>query len=137
LTVLLWKGSSEIRLQWTQKGRRFPRAQGNKMVIGPRRESRFRQLEPIKNNRGQEEKFEMKFEKSNTEWAWGGWDLPEEPGLGSPFEDLSLKDWWTKVWIWAKTPTVWRRKERVLNRFDLETLSIYGQFRNKITFFIP
>jgi hypothetical protein len=54
--VLPWKGSSEIRLQWTQKGRRFPRARGNKMVIGPRRGSRFRPLEPIKNNKGQEEK---------------------------------------------------------------------------------
>jgi hypothetical protein len=40
---------------------------GNKMLIDPRRESRFRQLEPIKNKRGQEEKFEMGFEKSNTE----------------------------------------------------------------------
>jgi hypothetical protein len=62
------------------------------MVIGPRRESRFRRLEPIKKKRGQKEKFEMKFEKSNTEWALGGLDLPEEPGLGSPFEDLSLKN---------------------------------------------
>jgi hypothetical protein len=77
----------------------------------------------------------MEFEKSNTEWALGGWDLPEEPGLGPPFEDLSSKDWWTRVWIWAKTPTVCRRKERVLNGFGLETLSIYGQFRNKITFY--
>jgi hypothetical protein len=34
----------------------------------------------------------MEFEKSNTEWALGGWDLPEEPGLGPPFEDLSSKD---------------------------------------------
>jgi hypothetical protein len=42
------------------------------MVIGPRRESRFRQLEPIKNKKGQEEKSEMKFEKSNTKWALGG-----------------------------------------------------------------
>jgi hypothetical protein len=58
-----WKGSSEIRLQWTQKGRRFPRALENKIVIGPRRESRFRRLEPIKNEKGQEEKSEMKFEK--------------------------------------------------------------------------
>jgi hypothetical protein len=33
------------------------------MVIGPRRESRFRRLEPIKNKKGQEEKSEMKFEK--------------------------------------------------------------------------
>jgi hypothetical protein len=32
-------------------------------VIDPRQESRFRRLEPIKNRRGQEEKFEMKFEK--------------------------------------------------------------------------
>jgi hypothetical protein len=104
------------------------------MVIGPRRESRFRRLEPVKNKKGQKEKSEMKFGKSNTEWAWGGWDLPEEPGLSSPFEDLSLKYWWTRVWIWAKTPTVWRRKERVLNGFGLEMLSIYGQFRNKITF---
>jgi hypothetical protein len=62
-TKLLWKGSSEIWLQWTQKGRRFPRAQGNKMVIGHRWESRFRRLEPIKNKKGQEEKSEMKFEK--------------------------------------------------------------------------
>jgi hypothetical protein len=31
--------------------------------------------------------------ESNTEWALGGLDLPEEPSLGSPFEDLSLKDW--------------------------------------------
>jgi hypothetical protein len=30
---------------------------------------------------------------------------------------------------------VCRRKERVLNGFGLETLSIYGQFRNKITFY--
>jgi hypothetical protein len=28
-----------------------------------------------------------------------------------------------------------RRKERVLNGFGLRTLSIYGQFRNKITFY--
>jgi hypothetical protein len=94
------------------------------MVTGPRRESRFRRLEPIKNKRGQEKNFKMKFEKSNTEWAWGGWDLPEELSLGFPFEDWSLKDWWTRVWIWAKNPTVWRRKERVLNGFGLETLSI-------------
>jgi hypothetical protein len=133
--VLPWKESSEIRLQWTQKGQRFPRARGNRMMIGPRRESKFRRLGPIKNKRGLKEKFEMKFEKNNTEWALGGWDFPEEPGLGSPFEDLSLKDWWTRVWICAKTPTVWRRKERVLNGFGLETLSIYGQFRNKITFY--
>jgi hypothetical protein len=26
----------------------------------------------VKNKRGKEEKFEMKFEKSNTEWALGG-----------------------------------------------------------------
>jgi hypothetical protein len=45
------------------------------------------------------------------------------------------KSWWTRVWIWAKAPTIWRRKERVLNRFSLGTLSIYGQFRNKITFY--
>jgi hypothetical protein len=30
---------------------------------------------------------------------------------------------------------VCRRKERVLNGFSLEMLSIYGQFRNKITFY--
>jgi hypothetical protein len=30
---------------------------------------------------------------------------------------------------------VWRIKERVLNGFGLETLSIYGQFRNQITFY--
>jgi hypothetical protein len=35
----------------------------------------------------------------------------------------------------VKIPTVWRRKERVLNRFSSETLRIYGQFRNKITFY--
>jgi hypothetical protein len=29
----------------------------------------------------------------------------------------------------------WRRKERVLNGFSSETLSIYSQFRNKITFY--
>jgi hypothetical protein len=29
----------------------------------------------------------MEFEEGNTEWALGGWDLPEEPGLGPPFED--------------------------------------------------
>jgi hypothetical protein len=28
----------------------------------------------------------------------------------------------------------WRRKERVLNGFSSEMLSIYSQFRNKITF---
>jgi hypothetical protein len=39
------------------------------MMIGPRRESRFQWLEPIKNKKGQEEKSEMKFGKSNTEWA--------------------------------------------------------------------
>jgi hypothetical protein len=32
-------------------------------VIGPRWESRFWQLETIKNKKGQEEKSEMKFEK--------------------------------------------------------------------------
>jgi hypothetical protein len=62
-TKLPWNGFSGIRLQWTQKGQRFPRARGNKMVIGPRRESKFRWQEPTKNKRGQEEKSEMKFEK--------------------------------------------------------------------------
>jgi hypothetical protein len=65
-TKLLWKGFSEIRLQRTQKDRRFPRARGNRMVISPRRESKFRRLEPIKNKR-QKEKAKMEFEKSNTE----------------------------------------------------------------------
>jgi hypothetical protein len=41
------------------------------MVIGPQRESRFWRLEPIKNKKGQEKKSDMKFEKSNTEWALG------------------------------------------------------------------
>jgi hypothetical protein len=71
LIVMSWRESSRIRLQWTQKYRKFLRARGNKMLIDPRQESRFRQLEPIKNKRGQKEKFEMRFEKSNTEWAWG------------------------------------------------------------------
>jgi hypothetical protein len=62
------------------------------MVIGPRRESKFRRLEPIKNKKKQKKKSKMEFKKSNTEWALGAWDLPEEPGLGPPFEDLSLKD---------------------------------------------
>jgi hypothetical protein len=35
----------------------------------------------------------------------------------------------------ANTPTVWRREEQVLNGFGMETLSIYGQFQNKITFY--
>jgi hypothetical protein len=30
---------------------------------------------------------------------------------------------------------VCKRKERVLNRFSSETLSIYSQFQNKITFY--
>ena len=34
-----------------------------------------------------------------------------------------------------KAPKVWRKGEWVLNKFDLETLSISGQFRNKITFY--
>jgi hypothetical protein len=41
------------------------------MLIVPRQESRFRQLEPIKNKRRQKENFEMGFERSDTEWAWG------------------------------------------------------------------
>jgi hypothetical protein len=69
LSVMSWRGSSGIRLQWTQKDRKFLRARENKMLIDPRRESRFRWLEPIKNKRGQKEKFEMGFEKSNIEWA--------------------------------------------------------------------
>jgi hypothetical protein len=70
-SVMSWRESSVIRMQWTQKDRKFLRARGNKMLIDPRRESRFRRLEPIKNKTGQKEKFEMRFEKSNTEWAWG------------------------------------------------------------------
>jgi hypothetical protein len=70
-SVMSWRESSGIRLQWTQKDRKSLRARGNKMLIDPRRESRFRQLEPIKNKRGHKEKFEMGFEKSNTKWAWG------------------------------------------------------------------
>jgi hypothetical protein len=80
------------------------------------------------------EKSKMEIEKSNTEWVLRGWDLPGELGLGPPFEDLSLRDWWTRVWIWAKTSTDCKRKERVLNRFSSETSSIYSQFQNKITF---
>jgi hypothetical protein len=70
-SVMSWRESSRIRLQWTRKDRKSLRARGNKMLTDPRRESRFWQLEPIKNKRGQKEKFEMGFEKSNTEWAWG------------------------------------------------------------------
>jgi hypothetical protein len=70
-SVMSWKESCGIWLQWTQKDRKFLRARGNKMLIDPQRESRFRWLEPIKNKRGQKDKFEMGFEKSNTEWAWG------------------------------------------------------------------
>jgi hypothetical protein len=40
-TVMSWRESSGIRLQWNQKGRRFLRARGNKMLIDPRHESRF------------------------------------------------------------------------------------------------
>jgi hypothetical protein len=40
-------------MRWTQKHRRFLRAKGNKTVIDPRQESRFRQIEPIKNKKGQ------------------------------------------------------------------------------------
>jgi hypothetical protein len=49
------------------------------MVIGPRRESRFRRLEPIKNKKGQEEKSEMKFEKvipnglRRMRFTWRAW----------------------------------------------------------------
>jgi hypothetical protein len=52
-TVRHWMGSSGIRLQWTQKDRGFLRVRANKTVINPRQESRFRQLEPIKNKKGQ------------------------------------------------------------------------------------
>jgi hypothetical protein len=107
------------------KLRRVGDSHGPEEIRCPQRESKFRRPEPIKNKKGKEENLRWN-SKSNTEWALGGWDLPEEPGLGSPFEDLSLKDWWTRVWIRAKTPTVWKRKERVLNGFGLETLSIYG-----------
>jgi hypothetical protein len=42
------------------------------MVIGPRQESKFWRLEPIKNKKKQKKKSKMEFEKSNTEWALGG-----------------------------------------------------------------
>jgi hypothetical protein len=35
----------------------------------------------------------------------------------------------------SKDSNGWRRKERVLNGFSLEMLSIYSQFRNKNTFY--
>jgi hypothetical protein len=63
LTKLLWKGSSEIQLQWTREGQRFPRAQGSRMVIGPRWRSKSRRLESIKNKRSQKKKSKMEFEK--------------------------------------------------------------------------
>jgi hypothetical protein len=53
--VMSWRESSGIRLQWTQKDRKSLRARGNKTLIDPRRESRFRQLEPNKNKRVQKE----------------------------------------------------------------------------------
>jgi hypothetical protein len=68
-SVMSWRESSGIQLQWTQKDRKFLRARGNKMLIDPWQESIFRQLEPIKNKRGQKKKFVMG-KKSNTEWAW-------------------------------------------------------------------
>jgi hypothetical protein len=52
-TVMSWRESSGIRLQWTQKGRRFLRTRGNRTPIDPRQESRFRWLEPTKSKRGQ------------------------------------------------------------------------------------
>jgi hypothetical protein len=55
--VMSWRGFSGIRLQWTQKGWRFLRAWGNKTLIDPWLESRFRQLEPITNKRGQKKKL--------------------------------------------------------------------------------
>jgi hypothetical protein len=122
-TVMPWRGFSGIRLQWTQRGRRFLRAQGNNTLIDPRQESRFRRLEP---NQEQERA------KENLRWNLRK-VIPNEPeDLGPPFKAWSLKGWWTRFWIWAKTPTVWRRKEQVLNRFGLRTFSIYGQFWNKI-----
>jgi hypothetical protein len=54
-TVMSWRESSGIRLRWTQKDRKSLRARGNKMLIDPRRELRFRQLEPNRNKRGQKE----------------------------------------------------------------------------------
>jgi hypothetical protein len=54
-SVMSWRESSGIWLQWTQKDRKSLRAQGNKMLIDPRQESRFRQLEPNKNKRGWKE----------------------------------------------------------------------------------
>jgi hypothetical protein len=62
-TVMFWRESSWIRLQWTQKGRRFLRARGNKMLIDPRQESRFRQLEPIRNRRGQKKNLRWDLRK--------------------------------------------------------------------------
>jgi hypothetical protein len=43
------------------EGSEIPTGRGNKMLIDPRRESRFRQLGPIKNKIRQKEKFEMGF----------------------------------------------------------------------------
>jgi hypothetical protein len=91
LIVLFWRGSFRIRLRWTRKDRRFLRARGNKLVIDPRQESRFRRLEPIKNRKGQKKKLRWDSRRKNTKWAWGEQDLPEALSLGSPFEDWSLK----------------------------------------------
>jgi hypothetical protein len=68
-TVLPWRGSSGIRLRWTQKDRRFLRAWGNKMLIDLRQESRFRRLEPIENKKGQ---------KKNLRWD-SRKEIPNEP----------------------------------------------------------
>jgi hypothetical protein len=48
LIKMLWKGFSEIQLQWTWEGQRFPQVRGNRMVICPQCESKSRWLEPIK-----------------------------------------------------------------------------------------
>jgi hypothetical protein len=106
-TKLPWKGFSRIRLQWTQKGRRFPRARGNKMVIGPRRESKFWRLEPIKNKKGQEKKIWDEIRESNTEWALGA-----EIYLKSLVLVLHLK-----IWAW-KIDKLGFGSRRKLQRFE-------------------
>jgi hypothetical protein len=104
------------------------------MLLGLKQESKFWQLEPIKYGRGWKGKFKIGFERGITNVLEKDKIYLESLVLIRHLRIEAWRGWWPRVWIWASAPKVWRRKERVLNRFGLRVSSIYGQFRNKITF---
>jgi hypothetical protein len=105
------------------------------MLLGPQRESKFRRLKPIKNKRGQ---------RRNLRWD-SREVIPNVLAENEIYLESLVLVRHLKIEAWKIDElgfgSRWRLqrfeggKNRCWTRFSLEASNIYGQFRNKITFY--